>query len=179
VLANPGPGDFFGEAAALVDQPRSTTATAEQDTEAYLVPQQDLLSLLGRWPDLALALLQEFNQRIRDLDRRFLREIVQVELLTLLGHLAGSIVQELKPPLAIIEDSAEVVTANGSTPQTRQAARDRILKQSGRMAALVNQLLVLSQGAASAAVLDNADCAALVKSLIAAMRADMAALHED
>ena len=179
VLANLGPGDFFGEVSALVDLPRSTTATAEQNTEAYRVPQQDLLALLGRWPDLTLALLQEFNLRIRDLDRRCLREMVQVELLTLIGRLAESIIQELKGPLAVIGDSAEVATGSASTPQMRQAAKNQILTQVDRMNTLVSQLLVLSQGAASTAVLDNADCAALVKSLIAAMRADMATLPAD
>ena len=174
VLANLGPGDFFGEVAALVDQPRSTTATAEQNTEVYLVPQQDLLALLGRWPDLTFALLQEFNLRIRDLDRRCLREMVQVELLTLIGHLAESIIQELRVPLAVIGDSTEVVTGSASTPLMRQTAKNQILTQVDRMSTLVSHLLVLSQGAASTAVLDNADCAALVKSLIAAMRADMA-----
>jgi CRP/FNR family transcriptional regulator, cyclic AMP receptor protein len=174
VLANAGPGDFFGEVAALVDQPRPTTATAVRDTEAYLVPQQDLLALLGRWPDLTLALLQEINQRIRDLDQRCLREMVQVELLTLIGRLAESIIQELNVPLAIICDSTEVVTESASTSQMRLAAKDQIFTQVDRMTALVSQLLVLSQGAASSSVLDNADCTALVKSLIVAMRSDMA-----
>jgi CRP-like cAMP-binding protein len=174
VLANLGPGDFFGEVDTLVDQPRSTTSIARQNTEVYLVPQQDLLALLGRWPDLTLALLQEFNQRIRDLDRRCLRETVQVELLTLIGHLAESIIQELKAPLAIIADSAEVATGSASTPQMRQTAKNRIFTQVDRMITLVSHLLVLSQGASSIAVLDNADCAALVKSLITAMRSDMA-----
>jgi len=174
VLANLGPGDFFGEVAALVDQPRSSTATAEQNTEAYLVPQQDLLALLNRWPDLTLALLQEFNLRIRDLDRRCLREMVQVELLTLIGRLAESIILELKAPLTIIGDSTEVVTESASTLQARETAKNQILAQVDRMNTLISQLLVLSQGASSTAVLDNADCAALVKSLIEAMRADIA-----
>ena len=174
VLANYGPGDFFGEGAALVDLPWSTTATAERETEAYHVPRPDLLALLSRWPDLTLALLQEFNQRIRDLDRRCLREMVQVELLTLIGRLAESIIHELKVPLAVICDSTEIVTGNSSTPQIRQAAKSRISAQVDRMIALVRQLLVLSQGAASTPVLDNADCAALVKSLIGAVRADLA-----
>jgi CRP-like cAMP-binding protein len=175
VLARLDPGDFFGEAAALIDQPRSTTAIAEEDTEVYLVSQHDLLALLGRWPGLTLALLRELNERIRDLDRRCLREMVQVELLTLIGRLAESIIQELKAPLAIIGDSAETVARNDSTRQTRDEARDRILAQVERMNTLVSQLLVLSQGASSTAVLDNADCAELVKSLIVAMRADLPA----
>ena len=105
--------------------------------------------------------------------------MVQVELLTLIGRLAESIIQELKGPLAVIGDSAEVVTENASTPQMRQAAKDQILTQVDRMNTLVSQLLVLSQGAASTAVLDNADCAALVKSLIAAMGAEMATQPAD
>jgi CRP/FNR family cyclic AMP-dependent transcriptional regulator len=173
VLANLGPGDFFGEVAALIDQPRSTTATSRQNTEAYLVPREDLLALLGRWPDLTIALLQEFNLRIRDLDRRRLREMVQVELLTLIGRLAESIIQQLKAPLAIIGSATEAATASASSPQMRQAAKDQIVTQSGRMITLVGQLLVLSQGASSAAVLDNADCAALVKSLIDSMRTEI------
>ncbi len=179
VLSKPGPGDFFGEEAALVDQPRSTTAIAEQAAEVYLVPRQDLLALLSRWPDLTLALLQEFNLRIRDLDRRCLREMVQVELLTLIGYLAGSIIHELRAPLAIIGDSVEVVTGRAATPQMRLAAKDQIFTQTARMITLVSKLLVLSRGASSTAVLDNADCAALVKSLIAAMRTDMARQQAD
>jgi signal transduction histidine kinase len=101
--------------------------------------------------------------------------MVQVELLTLIGRLAESITQELRTPLTIIGDSAEIIGRGDSTPPTRETARNEILAQVERMNALVGQLLVLSQGASSSAVLDNADCSELVKSLIMAMRADMAA----
>ena len=47
------PGESFGDMAVLDQEPRSATASAEQDTEVYFIPREDLLPLLEKIPRLA------------------------------------------------------------------------------------------------------------------------------
>lgn len=76
VLASIGPGDFFGEMAAIDDAPRSATATAEVYTKTLLVGRRRLLELLERQPGLALSIIREFSARMRNLNQKYVDEII-------------------------------------------------------------------------------------------------------
>jgi CRP/FNR family cyclic AMP-dependent transcriptional regulator len=64
-LALLGPGEMFGEMALMDVEPRSATATAITPTLAFVTPIFDLLAMLRRNPEVAIALLAQMSQRIR------------------------------------------------------------------------------------------------------------------
>jgi len=131
VLSRLGPADFFGEMAVLDSQPRSATATAETDVELHFILREDLLELLKRSPGLAVSLMRDFSQRMREFNQQYTKELVQSERLNLVGKFARSIVHDFKNPLNIIGISAEMAAMDNATLELRQSARDRIRKQVG------------------------------------------------
>ena len=86
-----GPGDSFGEMAALdANATRSATVTAIEQTETLALPREDVLAAARAEPDLALALIQELAERLRktdalledayfqDLDTRLARRLLEL-----------------------------------------------------------------------------------------------------
>ena len=69
VLASLGPGEFFGELALFDRRPRSATAVAAEDTETLSLARADILEIIHRYPDVALAFLSSIGARLRTTDR--------------------------------------------------------------------------------------------------------------
>jgi nucleotide-binding universal stress UspA family protein len=63
VLAELGPGEFFGEIAVLSDQPRSATVQAVEPTECVTIRRSDFLAELERHPEIAVRMLPELVRR--------------------------------------------------------------------------------------------------------------------
>ena len=141
VLAVIGAGDFFGEMALLDAAPRSATAKAEIDTEAYYLGREEFLKLLERHPRLALDLIREFSARMRALNQKYLDEIVQAERLAIVGRFAGTIVHDFKNPLQVIGLAAELACSDHTAPPMRHKAADRIARQVERMTNMLQELI--------------------------------------
>ncbi len=60
--------DFFGEMAILDGQTRSANVIAIEDSELFIIRRADFLKLLKDYPEVAIALLQELTQRLRNAD---------------------------------------------------------------------------------------------------------------
>jgi signal transduction histidine kinase len=145
-LANVEPGDFFGEMAVLDNEPRSANAIASGETKLLFLPREDVLQFLERSPRAALNLVREFSRRMRDFNRKFVEEMLQADRMSMVGRFAGSIVHDFKNPLSIIGMSAELGTMDGSTPEMRDSARTRILKQVDRLNSMIGELLEFTRG---------------------------------
>jgi CRP-like cAMP-binding protein len=65
VVANPGPKEFFGEAALYDEGPRMVSARAAQDAEVVLVRAEHFKEVVRRNPDVAEALLKHMAGVIR------------------------------------------------------------------------------------------------------------------
>lgn len=65
VLAEMGPGDYFGEMAALTQTPRTASARCLEECHIAVVDAATLRSLLKESDDVSLFMLQEFSNRIR------------------------------------------------------------------------------------------------------------------
>lgn len=70
LLAIRGPGDVLGELAAIDGRPRSATVRTLTPARAAILPADRFLSLLRQRPDIALALLGDIADRLRESDSR-------------------------------------------------------------------------------------------------------------
>lgn len=67
VLAMVGAGENFNAVPLFDDRPNPSTARAMSPVHCLLLPRADLLELIRRHPDLALAALREMAGQLRDL----------------------------------------------------------------------------------------------------------------
>ena len=65
-----GPGDFFGEVAALDGGLRTATVTAISPMEALVLPAEDFSTLLAEVPSLAFMIAKTLALRIRQANER-------------------------------------------------------------------------------------------------------------
>jgi hypothetical protein len=72
VLAELEAGDLFGEMALLTGNARSATVTAISDLNLWTLARDDFETLVGSYPNLALALSRLLSERLRTVDERLL-----------------------------------------------------------------------------------------------------------
>jgi signal transduction histidine kinase len=166
VLSQIGPGDMFGEMAVIDYKPRSACAVAKSDSLVLFIPRAEMLSLIERSPVLALALLREISNRLREFNRLYLREVLQTERLAIIGRFARSIVHDLKNPLNIIGLTAELAGMEQVAPEIRLQATTRIRKQVDRISDLISEILDFTQGSQTDFVLAPTDYGAFVAQLL-------------
>ena len=70
VLAEFGPGNYFGEMAVIDRQPRSATVTAVEDLHTLSLASITLRPVLLEHPDITLKLLEKVVARLRATDAR-------------------------------------------------------------------------------------------------------------
>jgi signal transduction histidine kinase len=168
------PGDLFGEMAVVEDQPRSASAVARQATTVYFIPRAEMLKLVGRSPALALALLREISNRLREFNGQYLRETLQAGQLAVVGRFARSIIHDLKNPLNIIGLTAEVAALESATPKMRQEAKDGIRKAVERISEMVGEILEFTQSSHADFVLAPMDYSDFVGPLVEEIRPEAA-----
>jgi signal transduction histidine kinase len=174
VFSRAAPGDIFGEMAVLDNKPRSACAVARQATTVYFIPRDPMLDLVERSPGLALAVFREVSHRLREFNRHYVREVLQAERLAIVGRFARSIVHDLKNPLNIIGITAEMAGMEGTTPEQRRQASERICQQVDRISDLIGEILDFTQGSQSAFVLAPTDYRKYVERLAEQMRPEVA-----
>jgi membrane protein len=65
-LADMGPGNYFGEIAALIEAKRTASAKASEDTDLAVIDGDTFRSLLRESDDASLLMLKEFSRRIKN-----------------------------------------------------------------------------------------------------------------
>ncbi|MCX5839307.1 MAG: YihY family inner membrane protein [Deltaproteobacteria bacterium] len=65
ILAEIGPGEYFGEMAALIQAPRTASARSLEESHIAVINGDTLRSLLRDSDDVSLFMLKEFSNRIR------------------------------------------------------------------------------------------------------------------
>ena len=140
------PGDVFGEMAVLDNLPRSAHASAEAEATLAFVPREQFIELLKSSPTLSLTMIQEISGRLRDFNAQYIRKLLQVERMAVVGRFASTIVHDLKNPLAIIRVGAALSAAEKASMEDRQIARKRIDVQIDRITSMVNDILDFTRG---------------------------------
>ena len=82
-------GDFFGDMSLLDGNPRSATVISIEDSELRLIRRNDFKTLMQKYPEIALKLLEELTSRLRKADER----IESLAILDVTGRVAGILLQ--------------------------------------------------------------------------------------
>ena len=69
-----GPGDCFGEMNLLDDLPRSATASVLVDTVLLSLEKTRLRGLIQSYPDMSVGMLRSLSLRLREANRRMMKE---------------------------------------------------------------------------------------------------------
>ncbi|MBC8097207.1 MAG: cyclic nucleotide-binding domain-containing protein [Akkermansiaceae bacterium] len=173
VFAQVTPGEMFGEMAVLEYKPRSATATAARASVVYFIPRNELLLMVERSPLLALELLREISQRLREFNQRYIQEMLQAERLSVVGKFARSIVHDIKNPLNIIGLSAELSAMEQATVEMRKKSSVTIRKQVERISEMVNEILDFTQGSRSDVIMATLDYGTFAQQLLDELRPEM------
>jgi CRP/FNR family cyclic AMP-dependent transcriptional regulator len=89
ILAILGEGEFFGEMAILDGHTRSATVVTIDDSELFVLSQNDVIQLLHDFPAIAISLLKEFAVRLRKANT----QIKGLSLKDAAGKVAGVILR--------------------------------------------------------------------------------------
>jgi signal transduction histidine kinase len=163
VLARLGAGEIFGEMAVLDQNPRSATALAENATELYFIPRDELLQIIECIPRLSAFFVREISRRLREFNAQYIRQVLQSERLALVGRFASSIVHDLKNPLNIIGISAEMAGDETANAEARLKSKERILTQVERISNMASELLEFARGSQPNSTLMPSDFAVFVE----------------
>jgi NTE family protein len=97
ILAYMGPGNFFGELALLLNEPRSATVQVVIDAEVWVLRKNDLEALLEDHPVIALQMSRELSRRLVETSHMPAR-LAQYNLVVVIGpkvdRLATSLAQQ-------------------------------------------------------------------------------------
>jgi CRP/FNR family cyclic AMP-dependent transcriptional regulator len=93
VLSVIGPGEYFGEMAALDGAPRSATIVTKEPTEILIIHREDFRRSLSSSPDLMFNLLRVLLERLRKADE----QIESLAFMNVYGRVASLLMQEAEP----------------------------------------------------------------------------------
>jgi len=103
VLAEIGPGQYFGEMAALIDISRSATARAVENSQLAVIDSNTFRDMIRESRDVAVHMLREFSHRLRN-SNKAVEELanLRTRLIIILYFLEnpGVIIEEHLPQLA-------------------------------------------------------------------------------
>jgi CRP-like cAMP-binding protein len=112
LLADLGPGEYFGEMAALIEAPRTASAQAAEDCGVAVISGDTFRNLLRESGEVSLFMLQEFSRRIRHTN-------IELEALTQFWIRLMAILYFLKEwPLQVYQNPvAELARYTGKDPE--------------------------------------------------------------
>jgi signal transduction histidine kinase len=142
LLANLGPGDYFGEMSVIDSQPRSADASAEEDTTLRMLRRHDLDQLQAINIQVFFNLLRGSVDRLRSMNLQYIGQIVRQEKMSLVGNMASAIIHDFKSPLSVIRINAELLSRD---PQNARFAQ-HILRHVDRVTNMANDLLDFARG---------------------------------
>lgn len=68
VVAERGPGEFFGEIALVVEGPRTATVTLTRPSRLLVIGHREFHSLMDQFPSIKLCVLETLARRVRILE---------------------------------------------------------------------------------------------------------------
>lgn len=166
-------GDFFGEMAVLDYQQRSAWARAAKPTATYFIPRVEILKFIERSPVLAMSLLREISNRLRDFSQQYVRELVETERLAVVGRFAAAVLHDLKNPVNVISLAAERLSLERADQEATAGGTRLIQKQVERITDLVGEVLEFTRGKSQNMALSPAVYSAFVRQVLDDLTAEL------
>jgi len=94
ILAYLGPGNFFGELALLLDEPRSATVRVVIDVEVWVLRKHDLEAMLEDHAIIALQMSRELSRRLVETSHMPIR-LEEYNLVAVVGSNVGGLAMSL------------------------------------------------------------------------------------
>jgi membrane protein len=159
VLAEMGPGQYFGEMAALIDIRRSATARALDDSHLAVINGDTFRNLIRESREVAVSMLKEFSRRIKnsnmaldELTNLWTRMVIVVHFM---DHAPANVEENLpKLTLLIKKEPAEIRELINEL-----AHQDIFIIKNGLMVEVVREKMwsLLDSGALSKCFIEDAD----------------------
>jgi signal transduction histidine kinase len=148
VLRRAGSGDYFGEMAIISDAPRSATVTTTTETTVLEIDQDVFRTILERNADLAMQMVRQTFERLRQNDRMTLEELRKAfQTLEKLDRAKLDFIEvtahELRTPLTIMRGYASMMLTDPAVrenPVLREMI-EGIVNGSQRLHEIVNNML--------------------------------------
>jgi CRP-like cAMP-binding protein len=159
LLAEMGPGQYFGEMAVLIDAPRTASARVLEDSQLAVVDGDTFGNLVRESQGVAILMLREFSRRLKNSN-------MALEELTNLWIRLIMVIHFLENPSVKIEDHlARLGRLTKKEPaEIREVLNDPILRdifiiRDGWMVEVVrdNIWTLLDSGALAKCVIEEAD----------------------
>jgi signal transduction histidine kinase len=172
ILSLMDPGDYFGEMSVFDGGTRSAGAHARLPCDLSFLPAAIVLELLRRSPILALSLVKDASLRMRDFNRRFLRESLKSERLALMERVARTIVHDFRNPLNVIGIASEMGTDPNSPTPMRVAANGRIRHQIEVLNGMLQELVDFTKASSQDVILPRLNYSTFLESVMGEVRAE-------
>jgi len=89
-----GPGNFFGEMALLLGEPRSATIKVDIDAELWVLQKADMDELLEQYPAIAVTISRELSHRLRETDQQPTK-LHEYRIMAVIGERIGDLALSL------------------------------------------------------------------------------------
>ena len=138
--------DYFGEFGLIDGLGRSARASAAKPSTVARIDIEALRDVVTMAPGRSLLhISQKIAGDVRQTNRRFIREIVQKEKLSIVGEMANSIMHDFKSPFSVIKMASQMMETSKS-PEEIQKFSTLIQSQIERMVSMTGQVLEYSRG---------------------------------
>ena len=150
-------GDFFGEMAIIHNAPRAATVTARTDIVALEVDKENFDRLLKRSPSIAMAMVHEISNRLRQNDEMAIEDLRlrAAELAEAYQKLAeqelarreflSNVAHELRTPLMAANGYLQILQKNMVSGRPVEEAVQATARNVNQIVSLVNDILFLQE----------------------------------
>lgn len=120
VIATVSPGGYFGEIGILSRTSRIAKAVCRGPaTRIARIERESFLAVMQRAPtNCVLDLITKLGDNLREMDERYVRDVLRKERLSLIGEMANKVIHDFKGPFTAISMGVEMIERLHTDPRT-------------------------------------------------------------
>lgn len=157
VLAQPGPGEFFGEIALVQQSTRTATVRATELTTVLAIDRATFEQVLERSPRMAVQIIRQVTSRLRDADQQAIAELRRknIELARAYAELEEeqrlrsefltTVAHELRTPLTTVTGYLHFLRSGALGPEQQAGVLETVSRNVETVVHLVNNILFLQE----------------------------------
>lgn len=167
LLAEHGPGSFFGEMALIDNLPRSATIMAKDECLLLSLSRNDFQQLIQNRASIAMAIMTSMSLLVRNSNENYVKDLenrnreleqaysalekaqsekLRTARLSTLGKFSSMILHDIRNPLSIIKGQLQLVTMHLNEPDRARRYLGNIENEANRLENLANEFLDFARG---------------------------------